>query len=144
MSQVTAQEETALKARGYNEDLLPSRNNGRWARAIFTLWMGSIHNIPNYAAVGGFIFLGLSPLQVMLAVVLSSFIVATFMNLNGVAGSKYGIPFAMHLQSTYGSLGAKLPGFLRGCVAAIAWFGLQTFTGSLALLIILGKFWPNF
>ena len=80
----------------------------------------------------------------MLAVVLSSFIVATFMNLNGVAGSKYGIPFAMHLQSTYGSLGAKLPGFLRGCVAAIAWFGLQTFTGSLALLIILGKFWPNF
>ena len=106
--------------------------------------MGSIHNIPNYAAVGGFIFLGLSPLQVMLAVVLSSFIVAAFMNLNGVAGSKYGIPFAMHLQSTYGSLGAKLPGFLRGCVAAIAWFGLQTFTGSLALLIILGKFWPNF
>ena len=73
-----------------------ARNNGRWARAIFTLWMGSIHNIPNYAAVGGFIFLGLSPLQVMLAVVLSSFIVATFMNLNGVAGSKYGIPFAMH------------------------------------------------
>ena len=48
-------------------------------------------------------------------------------------GSKYGIPFAMHLQSTSGSLGAKLPGFLRGCVAAIAWFGLQTFTGSLAL-----------
>lgn len=146
VSQVTAQEETALKARGYNEDLLPSSPKQRTmgARNFFTLWMGSIHNIPNYAAVGGFIFLGLSPLQVMLAVVLSSFIVATFMNLNGVAGSKYGIPFAMHLQSTYGSLGAKLPGFLRGCVAAIAWFGLQTFTGSLALLIILGKFWPNF
>ncbi len=36
VSQVTAQEETALKARGYNEDLLPSsRNNGQWARAIF-------------------------------------------------------------------------------------------------------------
>ena len=127
VSQVTAQEETALKARGYNEDLLPSSPKQRTmgARNFFTLWMGSIHNIPNYAAVGGFIFLGLSPLQVMLAVVLSSFIVATFMNLNGVAGSKYGIPFAMHLQSTYGSLGAKLPGFLRGCVAAIAWFGLQ-------------------
>ena len=37
-----------------------ARNNGQWARAIF-LWMGSIHNIPNYQAVGGFIFLGLSP-----------------------------------------------------------------------------------
>lgn len=89
VSQVTAQEETALKARGYNEDLLPSSPKQRTmgARNFFTLWMGSIHNIPNYAAVGGFIFLGLSPLQVMLAVVLSSFIVAAFMNLNGVAGS---------------------------------------------------------
>ena len=76
MSQVTAQEETALKARGYNEDLLPSSPKQRTmgARNFFTLWMGSIHNnIPNYAAVGGFILLGLSPLQVMLAVVLSSF-----------------------------------------------------------------------
>ena len=142
VSQVTAQEETAMKARGYNEDLLPSSETTDNGRAqFFTLWMGSIHNIPEYAAVGGFIFLGLSPLQVMLAVVLSSFIVATFMNLNGVAGSKYGIPFAMHLQSTYGSLGAKLPGVLKRLCGAIAWFGLQTFTGSLALFIILGKFW---
>ena len=34
VSQVTAQEETALKARGYNEDLLPSSPK-QWARAIF-------------------------------------------------------------------------------------------------------------
>lgn len=65
VSQVTAQEETAMKARGYNEDLLPSSPKKRTmgARNFFTLWMGSIHNIPNYAAVGGFIFLGLSPLS---------------------------------------------------------------------------------
>jgi allantoin permease len=63
---------------------------------------------------------------------------------NGRAGSKYGIPFAMHLRSTYGDLGAKLPGFLRGGVAAIAWFGLQNYAGSLALLILISKFWPGF
>ena len=54
---------------------------------------------------------------------------------------------AFLLRCTYRSLTAvsgQTAGFLRGCVAAIAWFGLQTFTGSLALLIILGKFWPNF
>ena len=105
VSQVTAQEETAMKARGYNEDLLPSSPKQRTmgARNFFTLWMGSIHNIPNYAAVGGFIFLGLSPLQVMLAVVLSSFIVATFMNLNGVAGS---LNMAFLLRCTYSLLTA--------------------------------------
>ena len=106
--------------------------------------MGSVHNIPNYTAVGGFLFLGLAPINVMLALVISALIVAAFMVANGMAGSRYGIPFAMHLRSTYGNLGAKLPGFLRGCVAAIAWFGLQTYTGSAALMVLIGKLWPGY
>lgn len=143
---VTEEQVSEYRARGYNEDLLPKSQDKRnmGAGNYFTLWMGSIHNIPNYAAVGGFLFLGLSPLNVMVAVFLSAFFVSAFMSLNGVVGSKYGIPFAMHLRSAYGNLGAKLPGFLRGCVAAIAWFGLQTYTGSLALLIMIGKIWPGF
>lgn len=144
--QVTNEQVGRLRSRGYNEDVLPKtaekRNMG--TSNYFTLWMGSVHNIPNYTAVGGFLFLGLSPLNVMLAIVVSSVVVAVFMVLNGRAGSRYGIPFAMHLRSTYGDIGAKLPGFLRGCVAAIAWFGLQNFTGSLALLILVGKIWPGF
>ncbi len=143
---VTDEEVERFRARGYNDDMLPKtpakRNMG--VKNYFTLWMGSVHNIPNYAAVGGFLFLGLSPINVMFALVISAVLVAAFMVMNGEAGSKYGIPFAMHLRSTYGNLGAKLPGFLRGCVAAIAWFGLQTYTGSLALTIILGKLFPGF
>lgn len=133
-------------ARGYNADLLPkgeaSRTMGR--SNYFTLWMGSIHNVPNYAAVGGFLFLGLSPINVMAAICISALLVAALLIFNGVAGSKYGIPFALQLRSTYGEAGAKLPGFLRGCVAAIAWFGLQTYTGSLALMILIGKLFPGF
>lgn len=135
-----------LEKRGYNQDLLPKDETKRNmdAKNYFTLWMGSIHNIPNYTAVGGFLFLGLSPLNVMLALIISAVVVAGFMTVNGVVGSRFGIPFAMHLRSTYGNVGAKLPGFLRGCVAAIAWFGLQNYTGSLALLILIGKIWPGF
>lgn len=134
------------KERGYNDDLLPKtkekRNMG--IANYFTLWMGSVHNIPNYAAVGGFLFLGLSPINVMAAIIISSLVVSVFMVFNGRAGSKYGIPFAMQLRSTYGDIGAKLPGFLRGGVAAIAWFGLQNYTGSQALLILVAKIWPGF
>lgn len=135
-----------LKKRGYNEDVVPKTAEKRNmnAKNYFTLWMGSVHNIPNYTAVGGFLFLGLSPINVMLALIISSLAVSAFMVFNGRAGSKYGIPFAMHLRSTYGDLGAKLPGFLRGGVAAIAWFGLQNYAGSLALLILISKFWPGF
>ncbi len=106
--------------------------------------MGAVHNIPNYTAVGGFLLLGLSPLQVMISLVISSFLIALLLVVNGYAGSKYGIPFAMHLRHTYGDIGAKLPGILRGVVAGIAWFGLQTFAGSQALLILMNKIFPGF
>lgn len=144
--EVTKEQIQDYQQRGYNADLLPKTEDKRnmSAKNYFTLWMGSVHNIPNYTAVGGFLLLGVSPIHVILALILSSIVVAAFMVYNGRAGSKYGIPFAMHLRSTYGNLGAKLPGFLRGCVAAIAWFGLQNYTGSLALLILIGKIWPGF
>ncbi|KAF1299239.1 allantoin permease [Enterococcus sp. JM4C] len=144
---VVSEEEVArFKERGYNDDMLPKTSEKRnmGMKNYFTLWMGSVHNIPNYTAVGGFLFLGLSPINVMMALIISALVVALFMTMNGRAGSKYGIPFALHLRSTYGDVGAKLPGFLRGCVAAIAWFGLQNYTGSLALLVLIGKIWPGF
>lgn len=144
---VTVEQKARFKERGYNnEDILPktadertpSRNN------YFTLWQGSIHNIPNYAAVVGFLALGLSPLNTILGIVVGGLAVALFMAINGRAGAKYGIPFAMHLRSAYGSTGAKLPGFLRGAVAAIAWFGVQTYTGAAALEILISRIWPGF
>lgn len=144
---VTDQQIETFKERGYtNENILPKTHEMRHSsvKNFFTLWMGSIHNIPNYAAVGGYLLLGLTPLQVMIAVTLSGLVVALFMSYNGRAGAKYGIPFSMHLRSIYGNIGAKLPGFLRGVVAAIAWFGLQTYVGSVALLILIGRIWPAF
>src|SRR5699024_12829023 len=70
--------ESVFKERGYNEDIMPKtsaqRNNS--AFNFFTLWMGAVHNIPNYTAVGGFLLLGLSPLQVIFALILSSFVIA--------------------------------------------------------------------
>lgn len=147
MNQVIETNIEVYKQRGYNnEDILPKspekRNMG--AMNYFTLWMGSIHNIPNYAAVVGFLLLGLSPINVIFAMIISGIVLSLFMVINGRAGTKYGIPFAIHLRSAYGSKGAKLPGFLRGCVAAIAWFGVQTYVGAAALTILIGKIWPAY
>ena len=49
-----------LKKRGYNEDVVPktAAKRNMSMKNYFTLWMGSVHNIPNYTAVGGFLFLG--------------------------------------------------------------------------------------
>ncbi|MDO5028825.1 MAG: cytosine permease [Bacillota bacterium] len=137
--------DTAI-ANGYNEDLAPlPAEQRKWGFFnYFTLWMGSVHNVPNYLAVGGFLFLGMSPVNVMLALILSSFGVMGLLILNGLYGFDYGIPSTMALRSTYGSKGAKLPGVLRGLIAAIMWYGLQTYAGSKALLILIGKIYPAF
>ena len=99
---------------------------------------------PNYVMVGGFFILGLSTFSIMLAIILSAFFIAAVMVLNGAAGSKYGVPFAMILRASYGVRGALFPGLLRGGIAAIMWFGLQCYAGSLACLILIGKIWPGF
>ncbi|WP_330983196.1 MULTISPECIES: allantoin transporter [Enterobacterales] len=140
------QHRNLYQQRGYSEDLLPKVEAQRNWKTFnyFTLWMGSVHNVPNYVMVGGFFILGLSTLNIMLAIIISALFIAAVMVFNGVAGSKYGVPFAMILRGSYGVRGALFPGILRGGIAAIMWFGLQCYAGSLAFLILIGKFWPEF
>ncbi len=83
--------------RGYSEDLLPKTETQRNWKAFnyFTLWMGSVHNVPNYVMVGGFFILGLSTFNIMLAIIISALFIAAAMVMNGAAGSKYGVPFLL-------------------------------------------------
>ncbi|WP_250204508.1 cytosine permease, partial [Escherichia coli] len=64
-----------FQQRGYSEDLLPKTQSQRTWKTFnyFTLWMGSVHNVPNYVMVGGFFILGLSTFSIMLAIILSAF-----------------------------------------------------------------------
>lgn len=102
--------------RSYSDDLLPKTAEQRNWKTFnyFTLWMGSVHNVPNYVMVGGFFILGLSTFSIMLAIIISALFIALVMVMNGAAGSKYGVPFAMILRGSYGVRGALFPGLLRG------------------------------
>ena len=135
-----------LKAAGFSEDVLPSQDKDRtWNTGnFFTVWMGSVHNIPNYIAIGGLFAIGLSVGQVFSAIMVAALIIAAVLVFNGHAGSKYGLPFAMLIRSSYGNKGALFPGVIRGVIAAIMWFGFQTFAGSQALSILIGKLWPGY
>lgn len=132
--------------RGYSDDLLPKTAEQRNWKTFnyFTLWMGSVHNVPNYVMVGGFFILGLSTFSIMLAIIISALFIALVMVMNGAAGSKYGVPFAMILRGSYGVRGALFPWIIKRGIAAIMWFGLQCYAGSLAFLILIGKIWPWF
>ncbi|SET20533.1 allantoin transporter [Thorsellia anophelis] len=146
MTEIRNKQIELYKSRGYSDDLLPkTKDQQNWKTFnYFTLWMGSVHNVPNYVAVGGFLALGFSTFTVMTAISVSAFFIAGMLVLNGIAGTKYGIPGTMLLRASYGIRGALVPGILRGGIAAIMWFGLQNYAGSLALLILIAKIWPAF
>ncbi|GGJ96552.1 allantoin permease [Lentibacillus kapialis] len=135
-----------LKEAGFSEDVLPTKPNDRsWNFGNFaTVWMGAVHNIPNYIAIGGLFAIGMSVDQVFAAIMCASVIIAAVMVLNGHAGSKYGLPFAMLLRASFGHKGAMIPGVIRGVIAAIMWFGFQTYAGSQAFSILIGKLWPSY
>ncbi|MTD30656.1 cytosine permease [Planomicrobium sp. YIM 101495] len=129
-----------------NPDLLPTLSENRtWNFShYFSVWMGSVHNIPSYVTIGGFFALGLSTGQVFTVICFAALLVAVLLVLNGHAGNKYGIPFSILLRASYGGKGAILPGFFRGIIAGIMWFGLQTYAGSIAVSIFIGTFYPSY
>ena len=131
---------------GYSNDILPTKEEERsWGIGnFFSVWMGSVHNIPNYIAIGGLFAIGMSVGQVFAAIMAASIIITLMLVLNGHAGSKYGLPFSMLLRLSYGPKGSIIPGVLRGVISAIMWFGFQTFAGSQALSILIGKLWPPY
>ncbi|TQR18752.1 allantoin permease [Psychrobacillus soli] len=108
----------------------------------FTLWMGSVHNVPAYITIGGFFALGLSVGQVFWSIIIAAVILGAILSIGGHAGTKYGIPSSMLLKTSFGTRGSIVPGVIRGVIAAIMWFGFQTYAGSLAVTILIGKLWP--
>ena len=78
---------------------------------------------------------GLNIGQALTALIMAAFILAAFFTLNGTAGNKYGIPFAVHSRSSFGVYGSKIATLLRG-VPAIFWLGISTWIGGSAISMV--------
>ena len=118
----------------WNEDLAPTTEAQRtwgWVN-IAALWVGMVICVPAYLLASGLIAQGMNWWQAILTVFLGNFIVMVPMLLIGHAGAKYGIPFPVLLRASFGTVGARLPGVLRGLVAC-GWFGIQTWVGGSAI-----------
>ena len=103
---------------------------------ISALWVGMAVCVPSYMLASGLIAQGMSAWQAMVTVLLGNMIVLIPMVLIGHAGARYGVPFPVLLRASFGCIGARLPGLLRGLVAC-GWFGIQTWVGGFAIYQIL-------
>lgn len=122
----------------YNTDLAPtSADQQTWSWVnIAALWVGMAVCVPTYLLASGLIAQGMAWWQAVLTVALGNVIVLIPMLLVGHAGTRYGVPFPVLLRASFGTIGARLPGLLRGLVAC-GWFGIQTWVGGFAIYQIL-------
>ncbi|MET3176729.1 UNVERIFIED_ORG: NCS1 family nucleobase:cation symporter-1 [Arthrobacter sp. UYCu721] len=126
----------------YNQDLAPSEHRTWGFYSLFAMWMSDIHSLGGYTFAAGLFALGLGAWQVFLALVVGIIIVFFLMNLSGFAGQKTGVPYPVLARVSFGTFGANLPALLRALVA-IAWYGIQTWLASRAVIIIALKIWPE-
>lgn len=134
--------ESDYSERLYNEDLAPAQERNWSTWSLFCTWMADVHSIGGYTFAAGLFFLGLTGWQVFLALICGITVVYFLMNLTSVAGQRYGIPYPVLARVSFGVFGANVPALIRAAVA-IAWYGIQTWLASVAVVILALKIFPG-
>ncbi|MDE2449236.1 MAG: NCS1 family nucleobase:cation symporter-1 [Gammaproteobacteria bacterium] len=134
---MTTNGETAVGL--WNRDLAPTppeRRTWRWYHYV-ALWLGMVMCVPAYTLAAGLVGSGMSAYQAVVTVALGNLIVLIPMLLIGHAGAKYGIPYAVLVRCSFGTLGGRFPAMLRALVAC-GWYGIQTWFGGLMIYTLIG------
>ncbi|WP_324696640.1 NCS1 family nucleobase:cation symporter-1 [Novosphingobium aerophilum] len=125
----------------WNADLAPTdeaQRSWRWWH-FAALWVGMVVAVPTWMLASGLIEQGMSALQATVTVILGNIVILVPMLLIGHSGTRYGVPFAVLVRASFGTVGARLPALARALVAC-GWYGIQTWIGGEALLTLLGIF----
>ncbi|MBI4544293.1 MAG: NCS1 family nucleobase:cation symporter-1 [Gemmatimonadetes bacterium] len=127
-----------------NRDLAPTAAAERtWSWWNFAaLWIGMSICIPTYTLASSLVERGWSWQAAVASVILGNVVVLIPITLNAHAGARYGIPFPVLVRSSFGVVGANIPGLLRAGVAC-GWFGIQTWIGGWAIYTLLATIWPG-
>ena len=131
-----------VDARLINDDLAPAKNRDWGFFSLFAMWMSDIHSIGGYTFAAGLFALGLGAAHVFTSLSIGIILVFFLMNLVGFAGQRTGVCYPVLARITFGTIGSNLPALLRGLVA-IAWYGIQTWLASKAVIVLVGGLWPG-
>lgn len=125
-----------------NEDLAPLKKQTWGQYNIFAFWMADVHSVGGYITAGSLFALGLTSWQVLVALLVGIVIVQFFCNLVAKPSQQTGTPYPVICRASFGVLGANIPAIIRGLIA-VAWYGIQTYLASSAVMILALHFYPQ-
>lgn len=134
---------TNTDSRLFNAELAPESATGTWKTwNLFAWWMSAWHSVAGYTMAIGLFALGLNGWQMAVGFTLGVLILYFANNLSGVAGQRAKVPFPVFARASFGVYGANIPALLRAAVA-VAWYGIQTWLASAAVMLLILKVWPS-
>lgn len=127
----------------YNPDLAPATPGQRQWKTydLFAFWSNTAHNLGAYTFAAGLFILGLNAWQITVGILGGALIVFLGCLLSGAMGQATGVPFPVISRLSWGVFGANVPALIRA-LAAIGWYGIQTFLAAAALNAIFLRFLP--
>ncbi|NHU86050.1 NCS1 family nucleobase:cation symporter-1 [Kocuria sp. JC486] len=124
-----------------NDDLAPLKEQKWNWYNIFAFWMADVHSVGGYVTAGSLFALGLASWQVLICLIVGILIVQVFANLVARPSQQAGVPYPVVARLAFGVRGANIPAIIRGLIA-VAWYGIQTYLASHALVVVFLKLWP--
>ena len=103
-------------------------NDKNWSSGdLFCFWANNIQSLIGFSLIASlYLVYDLNIIIVLMASIAAGFLVSIFSYVIGQPSQKYGLPFPVILRSSFGVIGAKYIGMLRGIVGVFM-FGVQTF-----------------
>ena len=114
-----------------NDDLKPTEKRIMGMVSYVTSFLGGSISIGTFSLGAGLLGILTLP-QAIAAIFVGCLVIAIALTIVGACGNKYGIPFTVQLRSSFGTVGVKIPGVLRG-LPAIVWFGFLSWIGAGAI-----------
>ncbi|WP_128895481.1 NCS1 family transporter [Longirhabdus pacifica] len=116
-----------------SKDLLPVKHSDKKIGSLgfAFIWVGMAVLLATFA-IGGNGVEQLSLPWVVLATIIGSIAIGTFMTLIGDIGIEHGLSFPVYMRAPFGTIGTHIPSLIRG-LAASCWFGINTYFGASAI-----------
>ncbi|KAJ6519596.1 NCS1 nucleoside transporter family, partial [Mycena sanguinolenta] len=126
-------------------DLLPVPQNERTWNAVHLAgyWIAEAFGPSQYQVAATSVSSGLSPVSAIGAIFLGHLLVSIACACNGWVGATYGINFAIFARASFGTYGNILAVMCRA-IAAIVWFGTQSYQGGQCVEVMLRAIFPSF
>ncbi|GAA6003516.1 hypothetical protein JCM10207_000370 [Rhodosporidiobolus poonsookiae] len=106
-------------------------------------WLGEGFGIGQFQIASSYVQAGLSPGAVCGAILLGNFIVSLGCAANGYVGARFGINLPAYARTAWGIRGTYFVVVCRA-VAAIVWFGTQSYQGGQCTTIMITAIWPRY